>query len=466
MSSTATTAIARFNDAIDLSYREIANEVPEALVPDSERVYIERDYTSANAVTGSTTTIRATTDLWVLRFSQTIARFHTSYINDADGIFWIEVQTSDGNWHARRCREFFTGDAGSADAGAPLVSIDRQWRNTSDTGMTFRLFEPNFYTRDDVIKILDGRIYDATGGQMIALDSSSFRYDERVDYQGSGNARPEEFYRVEREQIDAPTLAPTVAQNQDALWVGPQPRGEFQYAFTYCWGYRNVHLRQPGGLLEPMFESGPSPVSVAVTTTGGSIAVTTPRIDTMLNFGVVGTNRIGHSGLYKRIYRRRNSVVAGGSLNTNIEFPAIYFAINDVGGNTDAYTDTGADVPDYFRRLPESTGYYPWAATPHQDANYVIDLRVWRRPRSLENDQDTFQISAECVDALFERALYHLCLLDSDNEAAALHLIRSGERVAQFRSRHANPARVIRARPWGDTLSVTERRRRVARFDI
>ena len=103
-----------------------------------------------------------------------------------------------------------------------------------------------------------------------------------------------------------------------------QPKGRFEYVFTYIWGRHDAHNHLDGPPLAnamegeeerylPFLESGPSPASVEVDNTGlpGAIVLVLPDYDAGIGFMANTTLRYKHSGIRKRIYRRRKSDESG-----------------------------------------------------------------------------------------------------------------------------------------------------------
>ena len=119
-----------------------------------------------------------------------------------------------------------------------------------------------------------------------------------------------------------------------------------------------------------------------------TVQVGLPDVDWQVFYDKAGSLRQTHSGLRKRIYRRRLTATGSAPLVTAIEAPAVFQFIAEVDGSTTTWVDNGSVIPGYYRRLPEVHGYYAWRATPQQDGRYEVDLRVLRRPRSLANDYE------------------------------------------------------------------------------
>ena len=109
---------------------------------------------------------------------------------------------------------------------------------------------------------------------------------------------------------------------------------------------------------------------------------------------------------------------------------------------------TGAELYDYHRRLPHSTGYYAWKVYPHQDARYELDFRVSRLPKKYVNDEDTAPIHPEAIPTLIELALYYVCLVDGNDQVSAqAHLTRYYDLLRVFRDRYGNSGGIVEPVP-------------------
>ena len=240
---------------------------------------------------------------------------------------------------------------------------------------------------------------------------------EYIDYQGNESGRPYRIFRGRHWQIDAPNIKPVVSlRNENMSWQGPQPVGQFDFCYTYIWGNRELDVKAPSGLLEPRWESAPSPVSDKITASSESDTITIglPNIDQELNFylenfagTVVTPPRSKRSGLRKRLYLRRYSVSALSKATTvnEIETPEIFFLLDEIKGHTTEYVVNGSKIPDYYRRLKRTHGYQSVRFWPMPDNSYEVDCRVLRRPQPLYHDNDAPRIHAEACDLLIQKSL-------------------------------------------------------------
>ena len=460
--SSGTTMNKRVRAALNTALDRMAGDVPEALVPDEEHVTLRADVVgSSTDVTSSVTArLKATSDKRVLQFTDSAgSAFPSSPLwtpktnGTWDGLMHLEIKDSAGNWYRRQSREWWS------DSDQYYVTIDRPWHNTTDTLMDFRIHQPEFFVTDDVMRILEpARVWDETRQQVWALDTGGAYRQDMIDFRGETKGRPFRMWRGRHYQLQPPRLAPAFLNSSKEksapTWVGPVQEGEFRFCYTYVWGRRgNEWQVSPGGVEDPVWESAPSPVSSAFKHddfTGQSIILQAANIDAMTDFDVASSTRESRSGLRIRFYVARDGVRTSGlGEYNNVEQAGIFYLLAEVDPatttpDTAAYEWTGAVIPDYYRPLKHSTGYYAYKVYPHQDAEYNLDMRVLRLPRKFVDDQDTAPIQRDAVPALVELALYYLCLNDgADQTGAQLHLDRYQVLARRYRHRYANPGRVV-----------------------
>lgn len=441
-------ALAEINGALNDAVRKLAGDCPAAFTPDVEHVVVLPDQTQATMGRG----LKGTTDPYVLSFGASVAGYVDPDVTGAwDGIMHLEIQTSDGLWHRRQCREFFMYQ------GEFCVSVDRPWPSASATNMTFRLHQPEFFFKDDVTEVLDGTVWDSSGSRFMEVAERGVVEREEQDFQGRNKGRPEKMTRGRHFQLQGPATQPTVLQPDQTTWLGKEPLGTFRFCYTYVWGKRDAEFKDEFGQYDPMWESSPSPASaaVAVTTAPATILriASLTNIDYMINFdppATAGIFRYGHSGLRKRIYVARDATSTAGAFEDNVEARSAFVFLAEVDGATDHYDWDGSVLPNPFRRLPEVTGYFAYSLVPHQDKTYQIDFRVRRRPVELSNDYDAPKVQPDSQEALNLLALYYVAQLDKQLDAAA-------EYLEQYTG---NPNRRIEGelpkllRKWGNTAKV------------
>jgi hypothetical protein len=436
---------------VEPAIKQLASECPEAFIPDEETSIVYRDWTDVSLGR----TLAATSDAYVLSLGlENLAGAEDIVVDGTwDAIYYLEIKRSDGTILRRRCRKFFLA-TDPFGIGTYYVSIDKVWPNASDTGMTFRLFQPYFYTRDDVTDVIDGRVFDENRQAIFSVPAGAVRFFQEEDYRGTGSGTPRRLSRWGHEQMPAPNRAPVaLVPAQGDAWLGPEPPGAFRYCYTYVWGRRDDELVAPGGKKDPMLESAPSPVSNSVTVADMTRAVSVTNlvnIDYQQNFDPTPTAlRNGHSGWRKRIYRARSSVNAGAGTEESIESPEhVYYFLVEVDGDDTTFQDNGTITPDYFRRLPESTGYFRWVLSPHADGKYTVDWRVYRRPGVLLADTDTPPVHPDFEDMLLTLYCKWAAMADKQPAEAAVYQTEFEDKMGKWREKDANPAAAIIPISW------------------
>ena len=466
--SSGTTFDKRVRSALNSALDRLAGDVPEALIPDEEHVILRAETASG----AHNLAINYNADDRVLRITDTagVALGNASVNSTAatwysdtfksdgtwDGIMHLEIKDTAGTWHRRQSREWWVVGEEA------YVSIDRPWPN-NNTLMTFRIYQPEFFVRDDVMQVLEpARIWDSTRQQVWAVDTAGAYRQDMVDFQGESTGRPYRFYRNRHFQVQPPRSAPApIFTGKETDWAGPWQQGKFKFVYTYVWGKRADEWQQsPMGFNDPVWESAPSPISGSVDhsspgSVGKKIQVQFSNIDQMTGFGVVGTTRRYHSGYRIRIYVAREDIKTfGGTAGAynHVEKAGIYYLLTEIDPDTAtvdaAYIWDGSVIPDYYRPLRHSTGYFAYRPFPQQDARYELDFRVLRLPRKFVDDQDTAPIQRDAIPTLLELGLYYLCLLDGvDQTGASTHLDRYQSLARRYRLRYANPGRSVEPVP-------------------
>lgn len=453
------------NEELNEALKELHGDCPSAFVPSEEKVVLLPDMTN----TSSARTCGATTDYYVLGlgFVDLLTALENPAVDGTwDGVMHIEVQDPDGTWHRRQCRQFFTDTVPTTVLEGYYVTIDRPWRNLTDSGMAFRIYQPEVFLRDDVTRVLSGKFWtenlglDGGRSEVQHLPETFMDYYNQEDFRGTTNGHPTYLVRGRHFQLDAPLTAPVITYDGDQgvnPWLGLYPIGTYKFYFTYVWGEKDPELVAPGGTNDPLWESAPSPVSNTVTMTDGTrrlLIGNLPNIDFMLGFDPASGLRKGHSGLKKRIYVVTSAVNVAGAFIDNVEALGVAMFLKEVSGSATSTFWDGSIVPDYFRRLPESQGYYAHKVLPHQVERMELDFRVYRRPRALGHDGDAPTIQPSAQEALDLLALARLAELDKQPEDADRYRERyrpsNGTKGALGRllAQDANPATVIPSAPW------------------
>lgn len=438
--------VTEVNRGIELAYKRVAAEVPEALIPDIEHVSMIPDYTS----TTLGRTLANTDDEYVLTFGVT-GSANPVIDGTWDGVMHLEIDYN-GGIIRRQCREFWQHKSGTY-LNHYVVSLDRPINFSGQSGLTFRLFQPYVYTRDNVKRILDGRLFNATRQQIRILPADFIRRMGWEDYHGESPGPPIGMAPGQRFQLPAPSRTPTITTHASDNWIdGQEAPGTFKYRYTYVWGKRSAERQSPRGSYDPMWESAPSPESASATVAAvGSDALVVNMVNIAWQLGFdpdPATLRSGRSGLRKRIYRARTASTAGGTAEDSVETDGVYYFLAEVGDEVETYTDDGSDIPEYDRRLPESHGYWSWAFSPHQDQAYEIDLRVLRNPIRLQVDTDSPNLDPAFEHLLTALTCKHLCRMGRDPEQALIYETEYTSWVGDYRDSQANLSNYVPGVPW------------------
>lgn len=398
------------NECVDSGVKRLVQELTDALKPQTIRVS-----TPAQIDADSATYIRTTADDWVLEFDG--ASSHPAPTDGTgDGIYELWVTLSDNRVVKYGCREFWST---SAPGATYYVSLVRKWAEGASTGAGWKnwsLKVPRLYLPAEVQQVVAGHVW-SPEGTLIQIDSQIAEHDRGNYVNANNNSSSGKPYAVRRGshfKLRDPNKIPTYA-TEEGIW-GDEPYGEFDYCYTYAWGYRPLSVASEQGHYEALWESSPSPILESVVIPNGFtvVTLTLPRIDWQLGFGVSGDLRYEHSGMYLRIYRRRKTIAGG--LNQDIEVGEVFQHLADIDGNAGTFTDDGSVVPDYQLRLPEIQGYYAWEINPIVTAAIDWEFLVRMSIEPLKNDYDAPRIEPQYVETLckFVASQYAMCMQNFD----------------------------------------------------
>ena len=215
--STGDTLDNRVREALNLALDRLAGDVPEALIPDEQHVVLrpqvlgtDSDVAARVCVTNDQRLLTITDTAGDALGVSSLTTWRPTVDGTWDGIMHIEFKDEDGQWHRRQCLEFFTDDS------AYYVTLDRPYYNAltqnANTGrFEFRLHQPEFFLRDDVMEVLEpARIWDDSRQQVWAIDTAGAYRQDMVDFQGNNRGRPYRMWRGRHFKIPAPTEAPEV----------------------------------------------------------------------------------------------------------------------------------------------------------------------------------------------------------------------------------------------------------------
>jgi len=458
----------RLRQAIDTAYHQIAADAGSALQPDEERLHLYGQIVPEDTVTANNTKrylIANNIDEWVMEF---VDASGSPYVVPAagcwvpkvdgswDGIMHLEFQDALGTWHRRQSREWwnYVDPAGNIHY---YVSIDRPYTAPfAKDLMVFRIVQPFLYCRSTVRKILSVTPWDpSTKRPLVPIAETSLLQQGLYDIRGDSTCDiPSTWSAGPDHQLPHPLMTPVVTLTPPGMnWTGPHNPGTYRFAYTLVHGRRGREWQtQPGGsVMDPTWESHPSPPSIAITnpTAGGTarqIIIGLPDTDFSLNFGDATTLRYSRTGYRKRIYVCIDSIEKSAPwTHPYVEVDGnIYYYLDEVDGAVTAYNWTGSVIPDRLRRMPYSTGYSSITTWPTPTRDNILDLRVIRNPQTLMTDQDTPRLAPDAYPAYLELCLYHLCLMDGgDLEAAQLHLNHYQAMIGRVVADHSTPGGTV-----------------------
>ena len=443
---------AKVDRLINRAYQQLSLEAPFLFFEEECKIITRKDVNSDSSVASDALAV-ATTDKYVLQRTYTTgtAGIPAWDFTGAWDSRMIEVTDSAGTVYRRRIREVWTDvNPQGTTTTFDRISIDHEWPNNSDTGMSYRIYNAAYELPADVVELRSARVWADTHHPLVIMSQNEMERHEYVDYQGNAVGRPNKIFRGRHWQIDAPNRAPTGhVFKESTAWVGPQPIGDFDFCYTYVWGDRPTETKAPSGQLEPRWESAPSPISTkfSVTEAAQTIGLMFPNIDQELNFfrehdgtSVVTPIRAQRSGLRKRIYLRRYTTLSGGPTIHEIESPEIFFLLDEIDGHIISYIVNGSKIPDYYRRLKETHGYQSIRLWPMPDAEYEVDCRVLRRPQLLIHDHDAPRIHEEACSLIVNKALVLFYEMEGKYEVSQLAASRYQDMLTTLTKRYGQIA--------------------------
>lgn len=223
--SSGSTQNNRIRDSLNVALDRMANDVPQALIPDEEHVVLYPDVLSSES-TVDARVVTADNDKRLLEFvdstgaglatSNSATTWRPTVTGEWDGVMHIEITDSDGIIHRRQCLEWFTKSVtvGETYTGY-FVTLDRPYVGIiGNSGrLNFRVHQPEFFVSDDVMELNEpARIFDGSRQQIWKIDTAGASRQDMVDFQGNSKGRPYRCWRGRHFQLRAPTQAPKVME--------------------------------------------------------------------------------------------------------------------------------------------------------------------------------------------------------------------------------------------------------------
>ena len=490
----STDAKSRLDDFINRAYFQLALEAPFLFFEDTVQFATMPDKVGTATDTVSILTAALDTagapggggDRWVIHRENAMLTDLWDQTGRWDARM-IELTDSSGEKYRRQIRHIWT-DVGT---GRQRISLFTPWHNTTDTGMTYRIYTDSYYMPDDVIDVNSIRLHEKGQDWPLTvvgqLEAEQLSFKDIPAQVAAGV--PRTVFRSGHFRLDAPTVAPQ-ASASSSKWVGPEHAGSFDYVYTYCWGQRDPTYRTPGirtrlgvaegswqpgaSVVEPLFESPPSPLATLSTkNTDSAIDLLFPSPGYLQGFGQDADARYKMSGWYIRVYRRRTTVdstavakTSAAAYSVGEEYPEKtdeFFLIYQFGDEAASFTftDDGSYLPDYHRRLREAHGYEGVAFYPRPDDRYEVEVRCVRRPARLGDDYDTPSIHVDGMDCLIHKTLILLYETQGNAAMADRAISRYQENIFTLSKRYGDlryPAEVTLRRPARAHRVVNARR--------
>lgn len=465
--ATSPEAKRRLNMFIQQAYNQLATEAPFCFFQAEDRYAIEPDVSPASA----TDTLEvANGDQWVLQTSLSVGNALAA-VWEADKdwsgrYLQLTVPNSDpAEKHLVRIREVWQEDISGGGDYRVRISLERPWRNTSDTGIVWKVVTDEFLLPDNLIVMNSMSVIDPSYSRTYEIEVKSQSVFEAAglanptDDVYTGN--PTAVYRQEHQSLRGPTFTPTVAADSGS-WSGSEPQGKFQYLVTYAWGKQESWTHSPGphnqttkssnpDRYAPYMESAPSAESAVVTTTGNAVTLTTPNLDFMLGFDDGGTERYHKTGIVKRIYRKR---ITSGTGSTIVETPDTYFFLDEIPGFQTSYTDDGSITPDYHQPYRAVHGYQSFRIHPRPNRRIEVLVRYIERPAPLTDDNDVPRLHEDALPALIERVKAMVYEQQGNAAYERMSMQKYERALMNLKKRYASLApssQVVKRRPAGTT---------------
>mgnify|MGYP003146155231 CR=1 FL=1 len=414
-----TSGTTRLNSAINYALRHLWGDMPEALLREELRF--------------PTVTVRETGTVGIVSTDdRTFQVTGSGSTLETDGTLnglWLEVKRG-SSYITRRIQKVVL------DTNYYII-IDRPWINTTDTGLSYRIYAYEYPYPADVQKIRSIIINPETNPREMLETMFPEELDRwKIGYGWRSTGRPQKYARGDYFVLDPPHYTPQVSvpatqQTMLSNWgldsSGTEHTdygvaGTFSYKVVHVWGRQDIQTYR--GAKQARYSSASSPASSQVSTTwgDGAIAINTPNIDYvyMNNRDNSDLSSTG-SGYEKWIYRARHeidsSVTKGsGSIYPDVEKDGIYYLWRIVAGNETTVYDRGDyDPVDRRNTLKDHHGHFHVRFDRIPDSVYSILMNVVRRPPVLLYDTDAPRLPPECFEALTELAASYL-LGDRDGD--------------------------------------------------
>jgi len=302
------------------------------------------------------------------------------------------------------------------------ATLDRPYPDPTAENLDYRILTSEMPLPDNILRIKSAWVIQSgrTTRRIKITDAAEVEHRNTVDFNAWTKVQGEPRFLSTKNKFSLQAPRYIAAENAAAevgpFWVGPEPRGTFEYVATLVWGEHEMWVDEPGpstqtGLADARrsayFESGPSPViRVAAdqesTPPGdyGRIEIKLPDMAHMMGFDGAATPREHHQGLNWRIYRRRVNTLETGASVVRVEDGATFQFIAELPGDETSYYDDGSDIPDRNRPFRPVSFYHLVEVYPRPSVRGVLFCRAVVRPPELVDDTDVPQVPHNCMGVL------------------------------------------------------------------
>ncbi|QDP54536.1 MAG: hypothetical protein Unbinned2514contig1000_28 [Prokaryotic dsDNA virus sp.] len=483
-----TTGNNRFNGALNSALRHLWSDLPDALLSQEYRFVTEPPFEGGTLRVFKTS---AVTDPLVMVRNETTGTLPSS--EELRGR-WIEI--SDGtNYHMRRIQEHFTANHTPA-GGVEIVSadhfvLDHQWKNTTDTALSFRILTLDYPYQEDIQKIIH-LIYDPDNGSTSTVLPMLRGDHDRIRRSGGWRAtgNPQCWARGDFFQLPGPRYTPTAELSAGASegqslgttlrwgWSSggaehgsgnanqPKygPAGTFSYKVVHVWGRRPDYDVTNEGGKNPWYISSSSEATAQVVTRWGSSHVTIKTPDIALASGYnPNTTMPSYQkyGVEKWIFRARHAtdtrppMTGNGPISTDYPSDAVYYLWKIIDGHETETIDRGQeDPPDRRITLESWHGHQSIRFDRLPSSTVPVLMHVVKRPPQLHHDHDAPRIPEECIDCLYALVASYLAGdRDGSLERKQLYMAEYAEHRARLIRMVGIETAMVPA--FGDGLSPT-----------
>ncbi len=436
------TGTTRLNKAINYALRHMWGEMPEALLKQQHRFFLE------TPITGAATIHNDDLYTWYLPSSLAAPVLTTDGRLSARN---FEVQ-KDGVWHQFRIREVRRTAIDPDQLPKPdsydCIITDRPWANFTDANLPFRIYTDAYPYPGDVQRVRTMVYNPEVEPRELPLSAHpeemarmrlgyGWRNTGRIEFAASGDwyQQPSPHYTPAVKTITQPETNSDrwgyddAGTEHGATFAGRRfgAAGTFSYKVCHVWGRQpgqfngtvdpgNIALQNQTGRLAPFYISSPSPASPTITTTWGAGAIQVVLPDIGYQHG--GSSNSKHpsyrrSGVQKFIFRARHATQAPGAGNnaavTLLENDEVYYLWKVVDGDATVVYDKGEGDPvERDFPLKDFHGHFHIRFDKAPEAKVPMLLYVVKRPPTLDYDTDTPNLPPECFEAITELAAGYL----------------------------------------------------------